>query len=369
MKKRGRKRSKKRIFLIGLIGLDLFLAAVALICFLVMGALADLLPSQQAAERWQGESEMAFTQLSCFLPADGKLDIDQIYKFRMDMQSKFHEAALDVDNDNQLYVDAWSTSGKVTATTAIGSGEASVIAVGGEFFNFHPIRLLSGSYLSERDLMQDKVLLDPEMAWLLFGGVDLQGMELRINGVPFIVGGVVEREDDFASREAYTAGMGLYMSYDAYSRLVADAGISCYELVAAEPVKGFAVSMVRAIFPIGQGEIRENSVRYSFSSLLTAAVQFARRSMQTSGTMIPYWENAARLVETWSALLLFVGMVLCLLPAVTVVVFLIKGLGRLKEKLTEEVFPAIGDRVQEAIRVRQRKAWEKRHRGRHEKGY
>ena len=87
----------------------------------------------------------------------------------------------------------------------LGHGEASAIAVGGNFFDFHPIRLLNGTYLAESDLMKDRVLLDEDLAWLLFGGTDLQGMPMEINGVPFVVGGVVQREQDFASRRAYTA--------------------------------------------------------------------------------------------------------------------------------------------------------------------
>lgn len=358
MKIHGREYDQKKIILAAA---NLLLVLVALGCFLGLSSLSRLLDSQREAERWQGESGKAFRQVSCYLPVDDKLSLDEVYKFRTDMQTKFHEAALDVDSDNALYVDAWSTTGKLEASTAIGSGEASVIAVGGEFFSFHPIRLLSGSYLSESDLMEDRVLLDQELSWLLFGGTDLEGMELRLNGVSFVVGGVIEREDDFASRKAYTSGMGLYMSYAAYSRLVEDAGISCYELTAEEPVDGFVLSMVREIFPIGQGEIRDNSGRYGFVSLLKSLSQFGSRSMQTLGVMYPYWENAARLVEDWSILLLLVGLAACVLPAVTAVTLLVRTLRQGKEKMEDDILPNAKDRLAEAIRVQQRRAWERRH--------
>jgi len=99
----------------------------------------------------------------------------------------------------------------------------SVIAVGGNFFDFHPIRLLSGNYITPDDLMQDRVLLDEETAWLLFGGTELSGMSFKINGVPFVVAGVIQREQDFASEKAYSSGMGIYMSYDGYSSLFEEA--------------------------------------------------------------------------------------------------------------------------------------------------
>ncbi len=361
MKKRGKK-TKKIAFWLGN-GLCVLLSLAALAAVLV---LTNLLTSQKEAERWQGESEMEFAQLSCCLPEDGKLTLDDIYKFRTDMQTKFHEAALDVDNDNSLFVDAWSTTGKLKVSSALGSGEAAVIAVGGQFFSFHPLRLLSGNYISEDDLMQDRVLLDPELAWLLFGGTDLQGLEMRINGYPFVVAGVIEREDDFASRKAYTSGMGLYMSYAAYAQLEETAGVSCYELVAAEPVDGFAESMVREIFPLGEGEIVANSGRFSFTGLMKVVGQFGQRSMRPLGVMYPYWENAARMIEDWSALLLLLCLAAALLPAVTVIVLLVRVLRRGRDKLTDDLLPRLKDNTQEAIRVQQRKRWEKKH-GRHEK--
>ena len=357
MNRRGSKKNRKRILFIIL---NVTLTVLALVCFSAVAILTGILSSQKTAERWRGESDMAFSQVSCYIPVDAKLSISDIYKFRTDMQTKQHEAALDAASENRLYVDAWSTTGKVKASTAIGSGDASVIAVGGEFFNFHPLRLLSGSYISESDLMQDRVLLDPNLAWLLFGGTDLQGMEMRINGIPFMVAGVIEREEDFASQKAYTSGMGLYMSYEAYAQLSETAGISCYELVAAEPVEGFTKSMVQEIFPIGEGEIVENSSRYSVMSLLNVLRNFGRRSMHTSGVIYPYWENAARLIEDWSTLLLFLGLLALLLPVATVLVILVRRLHKGIINVQENVLPKLADGAQEAVRVRQRRAWEKK---------
>ena len=360
MKIRGK--NKKRIVFILLNAICVLLAAA---CFTALIIIANLLDSQKEAERWQGESRQEFSQLSCYIPVDSKLALSDIYTFRTAMLTKFHEAALDIDNDSQLYNDAWSTTGKVNVSSSLGKGEASAIIVGGNFFDFHPILLKSGNYISESDLMKDRVLLDEDLAWMLFGGTDLQGMELKINGVPFVVAGVIEREDDFASKKAYTAGMGLYMSYDAYALLDEKAGISCYELVMAEPVDGFALSFAKEKFPIGQGEIVENTGRYSFGRLIKLVGQFGSRSMQTLGVIYPYWENAARCTEDWASLLLFLGLISSALPIVTVIVIAVRYIRRGKSRLDDDLLPKLKENTQEAIRVRQRKRWEKRH-GMHE---
>ena len=190
------KKQKKLLWL----SLCLLLTLAALVCLWRIHGLKSALSAQQAAERWQGESEQSFTQVSCFVPVDEALSQNQIYAFRGKMLQELNKAALDGEGSDGLWRDAWSAVGKVRVSSEKGAGDASVIAVGGDFFSFHPLKLLSGDYLREDDLMHDRVLLDLDLAWLLFGGTDLQGMEMKINDRIFLVAGVVERETDDASR-------------------------------------------------------------------------------------------------------------------------------------------------------------------------
>ena len=112
------------------------------------------------------------------------------------------------------------------------------VGVGGDWFYFHPMTLRSGSYIREDDLVHDTVVLDEETAWRLFGGMDLNGMTVRINDIPFTVVGVVKRENDFATRAAYSQDAVIYMHYDALSSL-AETKITAYETAGADPIDGF----------------------------------------------------------------------------------------------------------------------------------
>ena len=361
--------------------------SLAAIAFGIMAhILGGKLDSQQMAERWRGENELEFSQVSCYIPVDEKISLQQIYSFRTEIVKKLDEAALENQNVDTLFADAWSTTGRVNVASGLGKGEAAVIAVGGRFFDFHPIRLISGSYFGEGDLMKDRVLLDEELAWLLFGGTELDGMEMTVNGQPFVVAGVIEREQDFASKKAYTAGMGLYMSYEAFSNLqsasagsdaqtaadggaaaqiTAGAGASCYEFVMAEPVDGYALSLAKEKFPIGHGEILENTHRYGFGRMIKLIGQFGSRSMQALGVAYPYWENAARCIEDWYGLCLFMALLFAVLPVIMIIVNVVRYLKRGKDKLEDDIIPRLKDGAEEAIRVRQRRHWEKKH-GKHE---
>ncbi|MCR5137765.1 MAG: ABC transporter permease [Oscillospiraceae bacterium] len=355
---RKKKHFVKQSVLLSICAASLALAAV---CAGICAWLTGLLSSQKEAERWQGDGETGFSQVSCFLPVDAKITLNQIGSFRTAMMKKLQDASLDVRGEEQLMSDAWSTSAELKAVSDHGNGTAACIAVGGSFFDFHPLRLLSGDYIRQTDLMQDRVLLDENLAWLLFGGTELQGMSIKLNGVPFAVAGVVEREQDFASRKADETELRLFMRYDALLQIDDSAKIDCYECVVAEPVRGFAVNAVREKFPIGRGVILCNTTRYEYQKLMNLVRDFGTRSTQATGVAYPYWENAARIIEDWAGLCCVLGTALAGLAAATGLAVLIPILQKGRTRLEEDILPDAVERAEEAVRVRQRKRWERQH--------
>lgn len=339
----------------------LALVIVAAACFTGISVLSRLLPGQYAYERWQGDGELRFSQISCVTPINSRFSNTEVNTFRSDAMQKIHEAALDITSDGRLMDDCWSTVSELNIEGETGSTKASVIAVGGDFFTFHPLRLLSGCYFGPEDIMHDRVVLDEELSWLLFGSSDVQGMSVTVQGKPFIVAGVIDREDDFASSRAYTAGMGFFMDYDAFVALNGSEGADCYEVVLPEPVDGFAESVAREKFPLSKGSLIVNSGRFSAGRLYQVISQFGTRSMQSMGTILPYWENAARCVEDICALLLFIATAALIFPAIMLVIVIIRLLIRGKEAVEDELYPRAKDSVEEFFRVRSRKRWEKKH--------
>ncbi|MCQ2421185.1 MAG: ABC transporter permease, partial [Clostridia bacterium] len=215
----------------------------------------------------------------------------------------------------------------------------------GDFFSFHPLRLRSGAYLTSRDYMADRVVLDEEMAWALFGSVDVAGMEVTIGERSYAVAGVVCREDDFASELAYTGGPGMFMSIEAL-RLLQEVPIDCYEVVLPDPISGFAKKTVEDKFPVGNGIVVENSSRYSLVNLGKVLLDFGKRSMNTHAVIYPYWENAARLVEDYAALLLLLAVLLAICPVVFAVIVLLRWLKRSVTSAKDKIVGAIDEKVE-----------------------
>lgn len=344
---------KQRVLLIVCACLLVF----AIICCAVTVWLGGLLESQYAHERWRGENEQRFAQVSCFFPVGSELDANELLSMGSRLDEKLLGAGLESPDTGCLYVQAYSAKGKINVSGTRGETECSALGIGGDFFVFHPLRLRSGSYISGDDLMEDRVLLDEELAWKLFGGVELEGMTVTIDGRPFYVAGVVERETDFASQRAYSEGAGIFMSYDVLLQLGAVSGVSCYELVCADPISGFAKTAVSELLSAdGTNPVVENSSRFTLGGIIDVISSFGTRSGNTQGVIYPYWENAARMTEDYMALCLVLTAVFAALPAGCACVLAVsllrrgrraarRGIGRLVSGVQERSYARAGERL------------------------
>jgi len=337
------------------------------------------LVTQSAAVAWRGGSDMRFAQVSCFLPADAGKTVSDIRSFEQTLDSEMVTASLTAPEGGSLYDDAWSCRATLSIEGGKGSTTVKTIGVGGDWFLFHPLELRSGSYITSDDYMQDRVVLDEELAWSLFGSYDVAGMSVTIGGRPYPIAGVVHRESDSATKKAYQDGPGMFMSYDALNA-IAETKISCYEVVMPDVVTGFAYNIVSQKFAgiassdtgtssgtgssaatsataaaaaaataaaqsTPQAVVVENSSRFSFGNLVKVLGAFGERSMNENGILYPYWENAARLTEDYAALYLLLIFLFAACPAVCAVVLIVRYIKKgvdyageiIPEKLEEKI--------------------------------
>lgn len=365
MRRRGRFERQHRLprlhgYRLVLLIVCLIQAALSGFCWVMLARTCDTLPTQSAADVWRGDSDERFAQVSAFLPVDGKLTLDSVRSFRMTLEEQFVQNSMEAPEGGNLYTDAYSGRTSLSASgTSPGNLTVTAIGVGGDFFLFHPLPLLSGSYLTAEDYMADRVVLDAQTAFTLFGSSDVAGMEVTIGGKTFPVAGVVDRESDFASNAALattadassSSGSSgsqamIFMSYDALNAL-SELPIDCYEIVLPDPVSGFAKGLVADNFPIGSGAVVQNTGRFSLTSLISVIGSFGKRVMTTSGVVYPYWENAARMLESYAALYLVLAALLALMPAVCLVIVLVRFVTSQTRKAAHKAAHAIEARVEE----------------------
>lgn len=323
MAKKKYKLSAIRLFWMGSALACAFLGLVLWFVFLRLGSSQD---SQMMAERWSERKNVA--QISAFFSSYAQADKETVQQFRYSLNQALLEASISVDADHpdaRLWVDAYSTEDEVTLIMGKGKVNAKAIAIGGDFFLFHPLKLKSGAYFSGNDLNQDYCILDEDTAWQLFGSYDVVGMMVEVEGKLLVVSGVVEKPKGRLAESAGVSGLQVYVSYDFLNGLnpEEELPISNYELIMPNPVSTFAMQKVKESMPIEEEdvEILQNTQRYAFVSCVKLLPAYGTRSMNGKAIIYPYWENMARGYED---ILMLVVLVMLLLFLYTIFVIVVE---------------------------------------------
>lgn len=304
-------------------------SGIALVLFfiiLIVGLkLAKSQPAQSAAGRWDSKGESA--QISVFYSELASIEEDDIKQLNFAIDSALHkESLLFTDPSVRKRISAYSAQTEATVLSKLGSQIVKVIGVGGDFFQFHPVKLLYGSYFDENDLMQDHILLDSETAWYLFGSSNIVGQTVDINGKLLVVSGVYERESGRLNNLAGNNEKTVFVSYESMKNDLGVSEISCFETIMPEPVNEFAYKTVQDAVSVENNrfEVIDNSKRFNWITLVKDVKGLEVRSMNSKSVIFPYWENMARGLEDKLIPLCLLALFLLLFAVVNIIVLLIR---------------------------------------------
>ena len=296
---------------------------IALVLWGISSGMIRKLDTQQMADRWSREGDAA--QISCFFSANVAITPDTIKEMGYKLDQKLKEASIVSESENpgaRLWADAYSAYGRITLNSEIGSITADAIGIGGDFFLFHPLKLLTGSYFSGSDLMQDYCILDEDAAWRLFGSNDIAGQFVTIQGIPHMVAGVIERDEGRLQKAAGLDSSVIYVSYDSLDKYGSHSGINHYEVVMPNPVKDFALGYVKELVSVDDQEMElvDNTTRFELWKRLKLIGDFGTRSMNGKAIIYPYWENVVRGYEDILLVLTLFMLLFTLYPVIVIII-------------------------------------------------
>ena len=295
--------------------------------------------SQQMADRWE-EKRNTYAQVTAFISSEQNMGTEGINNIRSSLMETLTKDSLnESEYDGRVWIDAYS--GECQAELRKDNNTLSVTAVGvdGDFFQFHPLQLLSGSYISGEDVNNDRIVVDENFAWAMFGSNDIVGMQVWMGDNVYVVAGVVKVEEDELYQTAYGTSNRVYMSYDQLKKQVEDLTITCYEAVMPNPISNYAYYALRTACGIQEEEqnelqenenpmifdnieVKENSNRYEFMQLVESFKALKFQGMRTNSIEYPYWENIAVVIEQQQIRLLVIRMLLLVCPFICLVIWL-----------------------------------------------
>lgn len=301
--------------------------------------------SHDAALRWDSSGKSA--HISVFMSEDAKFTLNNVMEFEENMKNTLTESnALTNKSGYNTWIDSYSAKGQLTISRDDVNAEVSAIGVGGDFFFFHPLELVNGSYFTPDNLMDDLLVLDEDTAWRLFGSTDIQGMTVEINGKEYIISGVIKRDEGRLNKEAGNNKPTVYVSYNLLNTGEEETYITDYEVILPDLTKNYAYNIVKKGIDLSEDnrDIVKTDDRYSVTSLIKLLKTYGKRSMKTNGVVYPYWENVARGREDICVYALLAEIIIAVICIVYVVIKLVKLLRRNSENIKKwfsNVFEAV----------------------------
>lgn len=322
--------------------------------------------SQQEARRWENGVDH-YAQVSAFFDAAKALSTDGVAEIENGMLSKLSEDGyLQSDHSQKTWLDAYSGESRQNVVYKDANVSVTVTGIGGDFFQFHPIPLKSGSYITANDINGDRVVIDRYVAWELYGSNDVVGMKLYIGDRTYTVAGVTDVPENALYRNAYGENHRIYINYNELKAIDERAVITCFEAVLPNPITNYAYNVLasacgisedsqeesrKSVFLFGDTELVENSSRFGLGNMVKLLQTARYRVARTNGVGYPFWENIARMKETTVLTIFKVQAALCLLALVLLVIVIIRARRIIG---TIDLSPVL-NRIREAMRVRAEK--------------
>jgi len=272
-----------------------------------------------AGERFSTET-LTSSHVSLFLSSKEGVNEDTVDSFRQSMEQTFLTDSI-LSGGGRLYLDAFCGFSTLSLSTDRGSTEAAAGYVSGDFFYFHPVELLNGSYLPSEPIDPTLILLDERAAWILFGALDIAGFTCKVNGEIFTVAGVFRSEE----HELYGTSPRVYIPYAAAGE-GAVPPVTCYEAILPDPVDGYAegVLLSAASSYKENGVFLLNSGRFSIARLFDTLKTLHERGVRKDEVAFPYWENMAVIEEDTCAFLLLGRLCVYGVLALSLLVLLVR---------------------------------------------
>lgn len=306
-----------------------------LVTFFAKNAVKDLY-SQQEASRWEIKKK-PYAQVSAFISKEMDMQEEGISGVRSSLMEKLSKDSYnDAEQNARVWIDAYSGECDTFVRKDTNTLNVTAVGVGGEFFQFHPMSLRSGSYISEGDANHDRILIDEGLAWALFGSNDVVGMQVWMGNTIYMVAGVVDTDEDDLSKMTYGSSNRMYMYYDELKKQAPELKVTCYEAVLPNPITNYAFYALREAFGIqdisedvakneenplcfDDVEVLENSNRYEIMPLLKKAKYLKLRGVRTNSVAYPFWENVAGVKEEEQIYYLIARLLLLVFPILSLV--------------------------------------------------
>ena len=292
--------------------------AFAGICELVSRGMTAEIKELDAGSRWTSDGS-PYATIALYTDTETAFDRSTVEGYAYAITNALLTASIDSPEGGSVWTYAYYGEQSTSVTGPKGSSAAEMQFVGGSYFTFHPLSFLYGAPFSYDSTLPDGVVIDEDLAWRVFGAIDVVGMELTWNNRSFTVCGVVQKERDTeAYKKAYGDTGRMYMSYYGYEMAGGNTqAITAFEATIPNAVKSFAINLFKGAVTVNEDTmvLYENSDRYSFVNRFKRIKELPYRGMRTERIIYPCYENELCVLDFQTGIWMVVEVVMLSIAA------------------------------------------------------
>lgn len=300
--------NKKLLAASGITAVVFAAAALLLGMFeLIVSGFAGSIGYLDAGERWSAGGDR-FAVITLYTEEGAALSKDQVESWVRNMDAGLLESSVSPNENARSWAYTYAAEETMTVTGPKDDQTAEVIAAGGDFFIFHPQEFVCGAAFLNDASNPNGVVIDENLAWKIFGATNIVGMEMSVDGIPFVVTGVSRRASEHGIYD-YTYGERprMYMSYAGYIKLRGDGNhITMFETALPNAVKGFANNIFRGAVTANEETmtVTEATDRFSILNRFNNMKILKYSWIRENKIEYPYWENEAKVADYRCAVLM-----------------------------------------------------------------
>lgn len=279
-----------------------------------------------AGERWSAGGDR-FAVISLYTEEGSAFSSDQAVSWAYSMDAALLKSSVTPVEGARSWAYSYSTQQTLSVKGPKSSTTAETIAAGGDFFIFHPMKIVYGSYFLNDESNPMGIVIDRNLAWKLFGAENIVGMTVEIGGSEFVVTGICEQESaDGIYGYTYGDRPRMYMSYAGYTIATGvDSDLTIFETALPNAVKGFAKNIFDSVVKVNEenSEVREVSDRFSLKNRFNNMKILKYSWIRGDKIEYPYWENEARVYDYYCAIFMIFEVAMAAVFVVTLLISLI----------------------------------------------
>ena len=280
----------------------------------------------EAGSRWSSNGD-AYAVVNLYLEEGSAVSSDQALSWANSIDASLLNSSVTPNDGARSWAYTYAADVTVSVTGTKSSVTAEAIAAGGDYFVFHPMKIVYGSYFLNDDSNPMGIVIDRNLAWKLFGAENIVGMTVTINDVEFVVSGVAEPESE-SGVYGYTYGTRprMYMNYAGYVQTVGeDNSVTIFEAALPNSVKGFAKNIFDGVIKMNEetSEVIEVTSRFSLENRYANMKTLKYSWIRGDKIEYPYWENEARVYDYYCAVFMIFEVAMAALFVVALLLSII----------------------------------------------